>query len=412
MTTTPEQLYQEREKRVNDAIALKTPDRVPIFLNTGFYDPEYAGFTQEEFMMNAEKHLAANWKVNIDFAPDLANPPVFVGPMFEALDYKQLKWPGHGLPSNTPYQYVEGEYMKAEEYDDLLFDPSDFAIRLIWPRIFGKLGAFGAMPPLSTLMGGLTAGYGFIQFALPGGQEAFEAMKKAGEETLKWFGALAGYVKKLREAGFPLACAAATFAPFDMLGDTLRGTKGVMLDMYRRPDKVIAACEKLLPIKIKEAVMTARMSGNPRVFIPMHKGSEGFMSQEQFKKFYWPTFRALLIGLVNEGLTPLAFVEGRYDSRLEIIKDVPAGKIIYLFEDTDMAKAKQVLGDTVCIMGNVPASLMVTGTPDQVRAYCKELIDNAGNGGGFILSQASSPENLKVENLRAMVDFTKEYGVY
>ena len=412
MNTTAEELYLARENRVNDAIALRTPDRVPIYLNIGFYEAEYAGITQEEALMDPEKHLAANWKANIDFEPDLANSPFFVGPMFEALDYKQIKWPGHGLPSDTPYQYVEGEYMKPEEYDDLLFDPSDFTIRTMWPRIFGKMASFGAMPPINSLMGGLGVAWGFTAFALPGGKEALEAMRKAGEETLKWFGAFGGYVAKLKEAGFPLAWAAATFAPFDVLGDNLRGTKGVMLDMYRRPDKVIAACEKLLPIKIKEAVTAARMSGNPRVFIPMHKGSEGFMSMEQFKRFYWPTFRALLIGLIDAGLTPCPFVEGRYESRLEFLRDVPPGKVLYAFEDTDMARAKEVLGDVACIMGNVPASLMVTGTPDQVKEYCKKLIDAAGKGGGFIMSQASSPENLKVENLKAMVDFTREYGVY
>jgi len=307
---------------------------------------------------------------------------------------------------------VEAEYMKAEEYDDLLFDPSDFTVRILWPRIFGKLAAFGSMPPLSTLMGGLTAGYGFTAFASPAGQEAFEAMRKAGQETFKWFAALVRYVDKLRQAGLLLAWGSATFAPFDMLGDTLRGTKGVMIDMYRRPDKVIAACEKLLPIKLREAVTTARMSGNPRVFIPLHKGSEGFMSLEQFRRFYWPTLRGLILDLVNEGLTPVVFVEGRYESRLECLRDVPPGKVLYLFEDTNMARAKEILGDVACIMGNVPASLMVTGTPEQVRDYCKQLIDTAGRGGGFIMSQASSPENLRVENLGAMVDYTKEYGVY
>ena len=98
--------------------------------------------------MDVDKHLTANWKANIDFAPDLANPPLLVGPMFEALDYKQLRWPGHGLPVNIPYQFVEGEYMKADEYDEFLFDPSDYTVRKIWPRIFGKLKPFGAMPPL------------------------------------------------------------------------------------------------------------------------------------------------------------------------------------------------------------------------------------------------------------------------
>ena len=72
-----------------------------------------------------------------------------------------------------------------------------------------------------------------------------------------------------------------TQAPFDTLGDFFRGTKGLMLDMYRRPDKVIKACEKLLPIMFETAINATRMSGNPRVFIPIHKGLDGFMSGER-----------------------------------------------------------------------------------------------------------------------------------
>ena len=71
-----------------------------------------------------------------------------------------------------------------------------------------------------------------------------------------------------------------------------------------------------------------------------------------------------------------------------------------------------MLGDRVCIAGNVPASLLVVGNPDQMRAYCKNLIDTAGKDGGFILGLGTSPENMKTENLRALVDFTREYGRY
>jgi uroporphyrinogen-III decarboxylase len=185
-----------------------------------------------------------------------------------------------------------------------------------------------------------------------------------------------------------------------------------MLDMYRRPEKVQAACEKLLPIMLEPAVAAAKMSGNPRVFIPLHKGPEGFMSLEQFKKFYWPTLRELLVALVNEGLNPMVLVEGGYTSRLDIIKDVPEGKIIYWFEDVNMMKAKEALAGKVCIMGSVPMSLLVSGEPDQVRASCKRLIDTVGKDGGYIMSAAAVMDDAKPENVKAMMDFTREYGVY
>ncbi|MGD0234686.1 MAG: uroporphyrinogen decarboxylase family protein [Syntrophorhabdales bacterium] len=75
-------------------------------------------------------------------------------------------------------------------------------------------------------------------------------------------------------------------------------------------------------------------------------------------------------------------------------------------------KAKDILGERICIWGNVPVSILATGTPEDVRAYCKKLIDYAGEGEGLIVDASSGVNDAKVENLRAMFEFTKEYGVY
>jgi uroporphyrinogen-III decarboxylase len=52
------------------------------------------------------------------------------------------------------------------------------------------------------------------------------------------------------------------------------------------------------------------------------------------------------------------------------------------------------------------------GTVAQVKDHCKKLIDVVGEGGGFIISPRSSTDEVKPENLKAMIDFTHEYGVY
>ncbi len=413
MSQTPQALFREREKRVLDAIALNTPDRVPVIPLFGAFAPAYAGISRRDEVYDLEKSYAANLKATLDLQPDMASAPLTFGSVLEALDYRQLKWPGYGLPDTLGYQFVEGEYMKADEYDAFLFDPSDFNVRIYWPRILGRLGALGQLPPLRSMLSyfaGLSSG--FMAFGTAAGIEALEALRKAGEASVKMFGALQNYVRDVTAAGFPMFFASGTEAPFDALGDFYRGTKGIVLDLYRRPEKVMAACEKLLPVMLESAVPAAKASGNPRVFIPLHKGSDNFMSLDQFRKFYWPTLRELLLGLIREGLTPVVLVEGAYASRLETIADVPEGKIIYWFEHVDMARAKAVVGRRACIMGDVPMSLLSTGTADQVREYCKNLIETAGNRGGFILSSAANLDDTRLENAKALVECAREYGSY
>jgi len=410
------ELYRQREERVNDAIALRVPDRVPIEVLFGFFPAKYSGMTVEEVMYDPEKLGEAQLKTILEFKPDMDQNPYairFLGPILEVLDFKQLKWPGHGVPANHTYQFVEGEYMKAEEYDHFLLDPSDFMMRRYWPRICNSLKGFEKLAPIHSIITYyMGIPFGFAPFSLPEVVEALETIKKAGQESMRIVTYSRAFTEKAREAGFPMQFGAFTQAPFDTLGDFFRGTKGIMLDMYRRPDTLIKACEKLLPFMFEIAINATKVSGNPRVFIPIHKGLDTFMSIEQFKKFYWPTLRELIVALINEGLNPCPLWEGDCTTRLEIIKDIPAGKACYAFEATDMVKAKEVLRDIVCIRGNVPLSLLAIKTPDEVRAYCKNLIDIVGKGGGYIMDASTGLDDAKPENVRAMFEFTREYGVY
>jgi uroporphyrinogen-III decarboxylase len=61
--------------------------------------------------------------------------------------------------------------------------------------------------------------------------------------------------------------------------------------------------------------------------------------------------------------------------RLEVVRsDFPKGSVICWFDQTDTALAKKVLGDKFAIQGNIPSSLMVTGTPADVKACCRRLM--------------------------------------
>jgi uroporphyrinogen-III decarboxylase len=280
-------------------------------------------------------------------------------------------------------------------------------VRKYWPRVYANLAGLADLFPLREAQGYFAGPSAFFALGTPAGQRALEALSEAGAAAFKTTMALIGHGKRLKEAGFPLAWASTAQPPFDLVGDFLRGRKGVMLDMYRRPEKLEAAVEKMLPMALEMGIRGARMSGNPRVFIAIHGGIENFMSVEQYKRFYWPSLQALLVGLADAGLSPFVLVEGGATSRLEIMADVPPGKVCYWFDHVDMARAKEVLQGKACIAGNVPISLLTVGTPDEVRAYCNGLMETMGSDGGFILGAGGQTEDVKIENVKAMVDSTQ-----
>ncbi len=410
-----EKSYKERITRIKDAIQLKkVPDRVPVVLMVGFFPAFYSGITPREAMYDYDKLQMAWKKFVLDFEPD-AHIGCFIpgpGKLFDILDYKLYAWPDHGTSPNLSYQCLEGEYVKADEYDALIQDPSGFFRSVYLPRIFGALEPFKQLSPLTNILELPFTGGNILPYGLPDVQDAIRALLEAGSEALKWGGVLGAFNKETGEAGFPNFFGGYTKTPFDTIGDTLRGTKGIMLDIYRQPDKLLEALEALTPLMIKMGVSTSRMTGNPIVFIPLHKGADGFLSDEQYRTFYWPTFRKLLMGLIEEGCVPFSYAEGGYNSRLETIKDLPRGKTIWVFDLTDIVKAKEILGDIACIGGNMPIALLNIGTPQKVKDYAKNLIDNAGKDGGYMMVNGAVIDEAKPENLKAMIDFTKEYGVY
>ena len=137
------------------------------------------------------------------------------------------------------------------------------------------------------------------------------------------------------------------------------------------------------------------------------------MSNEQFAKFYWPCFKALVLGLIDAGLTPIPLFEGDYTPRLEFLQELPPKKIVGHFDKVDRKKTKKLLGNIMCFWGNVPASLMCTGTSQKVKDDVKELIDIFGDNGGLIIdSTMGIPDESRPENVQALTDAVHEYGVY
>lgn len=413
--TDPKALLAERQRRLDDAIAGRVPDRVPVIYYTMFWHAHYAGMTIRQAMYDYDALAASMRRAVIEFQPDVVvptHPLAAVGPAMELLGYRQLRWPGNGVGDNVSYQYIDAEYMPAEDYDDYIEDPSWYYFTKFLPRIADAYKGLAGLPHLAAVQH-LRVVHTSRMFAAPQVQESFAQLVKAGTEMQRAFDHMAGFHAELAELGFPLGQSTSCPAPYDYFADYLRGSKGIMLDMFRRKDKLLEAMERAIPIITKGAAAVAQASPCKIVFMPMHWGLDGFMSPAQFNTFFWPQLRKVMIGLIDRGLTPMVLWEGDCTSRLETIADVPAGKCIYMFERTDIFRAKQVLGDIVCIRGNVPASLFNTGTPDDITEYCKKLIKEVGKGGGFILDGGIGlPDEAKPENVRAMFAAAHEYGRY
>jgi hypothetical protein len=412
-----EKAYQARAARLADAILLRrTPDRVPVTTLSQFYPADRAGFTPYDVMYDQEKASEAWVSYAHSLQPDAmigsGVAAAGAGPIFDLLDYRLFSWPGHGVAKEASFQYVEREWMLPEEYEDLIDDPTGYVLGTYLPRTNGALAGLAKLEPPFGMVQLCGADYWTASWGDPELQDAFSKLMEAGKLAAAWARFSIGLDMRLVAEGFPAHPGLVTWAPFDFLGDTLRGTRGIVTDLYRYPDKVLAVCERLLPVLLKYVTRKAAPFVPPTVFIPLHKGADGFMSDEQFRTFYWPTLRKMCLGLIEQGLVPYLFAEGAYNSRLEVIRDLPAGRAVWHFDQTDMRKAKEALEGIACIAGNVPLSLLQLETPDKVTAYCRKLIDEVKGEGGFILDIGAGADTGKQENFVAMIQAAKTYGAY
>lgn len=404
--------YAQRQKRLMDAIELREPDRLPTILFSHFWAAHYSGMNCRQAMYDYEGLAAALRKAVVDLEPDGFQPVhalVAFGPTMDILDYKQLEWPGHkNLSENAPFQYLDAEYMAASEYEEYTFDPTGFMLHKYMPRVAGALEPLSQLPIYPAVLHTRII-QSMETYARPEVRRALETLIKAGEEMQKMRAVQSRLIDELKDLGFPCVAHGTSHAPFDVAADYLRGSKGAMLDLFRNKDRLLSLMDRLTALIPPSAISTAKAASGNMIFIPLHWGLDGFMSPKQFTTFFWPQFQKVLITLIEAGLYPHVLWEGNCTSRLDVIKDVPPGKCVYFFERTEMFKAKEVLRDTVCIRGNVPASMLITGTPSEVQEYCKKLFDIVGDGGGFILDAGVGvPDEAKPENVLAMYACAKE----
>ena len=402
--------YKERITRLRKAYDLDHPDR--ILTDVGFAG-EFAlrrkGISGKDMVYNHEKLRQPLLDFHQEFQPDTSVGMLpYPGRAMDTLGYKTYIWGGQKLPDSMVIQAVEGEYMMASEYKEFAADPTNFWLKKYLPRVMPTLAPLAMLTEFPRVSENVDIIDMMVPFGLPPFQAMLKQMMEAGDELMRMLGIVGQTGGMIAGAGFPGMGLNIVKTPFDYLGDTLRGTKGILMDMYRHPNDLLAATEAYVPVLINAIVNASDRSGAPAAMYVLHKGADGFMSQAQFEKFYWPTWKQVMLALYEEGITSYLFVEGSYNQRLENLAQMPDKSLVCHFDKTDMKRVKEILSDKFTIAGNVPASMMSTGTVDEVRAYCDGLVDLFQDAPGYMMAFGCSFEMTTDEKLRAVQDSVRK----
>ncbi len=398
MNDVMEKRYLERLNRYVAAMRNEKPDCIPIRPFAAEFVAAYAGYTCQEVTHDFAKAFAAARKAAADFDWDAAvGNMVYVWTgLTQALGLRYYGIPGITVPPDTGFQYLEPPadkaFMRPDEYDALIADPTGFLYNVWLPRVSTEIAAPGE--PVSSRHN--------------------LALVKGGMAMMNYFCGFPAQGAQLRaESGTVSAIAGIFKAPFDIIADKLRGYEGISMDMMTQPEKVLAACEALMPHLFQVALSGADPEGYVPIGFWMHRGCVPFISPDQFRSHYWPTLKPIIEELWARGHQTLFYAEGNWDFHLDAFAELPERSLVFHVDRSDIALAHKTFGEKFCISGGIPNTVLSYGTPDDVRAACKRVIDIAARDGGYIMDAGAILQNdAKPENVRVMTEFTREYGQY
>jgi hypothetical protein len=414
---SPEELFKLRLKRLEDAIALKEPDQLPMIpFSSGAPYHLYNKGSHKATYYSPKDCIEPFLRYHEEFEPDAAfSLPFQSGKANEIAQSNMIDWPGRPgtiVPDNSTYQVIERCYMSVEEYDELIADPSGFMWRKYIPRAYpGLKGLEGLYFNPSIVL----SIFPFLTVLNPDVIEALDKIRAMAEANKEYADVSAVISAKLTDMGFPPLATGIAEAPFDIISDYFRGTAGVFEDQIECPEKIAAACEVFANLQIA-SLQYFRVAPMPvkRVFFPLHKGMDGFMNPKQYAELYWKPMDKIFAALIEMGVTPIIYTEGYYNTRYEFIaeelKKYPPGSCIVHFEQGDFAQLKKTFTGVAAISGGMPLTLLDWGSKEQVVDRTKYLIDNCASGGGYILSASAALEEVKYENLTAMFETGRTYG--
>lgn len=378
-------LRQEREQLYFDLWEGKRPKRVPIEIMANLtYAIEYLGYSLKRELYSPEKCVEAAEKmaelIDSDNLPTMPNNESAVFRYTKA----QFMVPGN----DGFFQHPNISPMTQEEYPEFSKDPLGFIVKKIQPRVFGILQEdpeFGQIR--INIARNVVAG----QFAgqIPRLLDKYQRSGAVGVGLLIW-------------------------APFDFLADYIRSFSNVLLDIRKKPEWVLEACEAILEYELKQVEMlpNPRPGSIPTIMLPLHMAP--FMKPADFEKFYWPTYKRLVEGIQERGYQANMYCEENWTPHLEALNELP-GRCLIAFETSDPKKIVQQVSTKHIFANGYPTELLKTGSKQQCIDKAKELLDIMAPGGNYIFAITKPflrKNDTNMDNVQALVDFVKEYGIY
>ncbi|AFA47630.1 uroporphyrinogen decarboxylase family protein [Acetobacterium woodii] len=380
------QLFDERLNRLEKAICLQKPDRIPIFsLNGPEIAIDYCG----------RQLKSATW--NLEIIKECL--PIYYRDMqVDAASATFLRYPGlyttmgsqNFVPNKDGFmQHPEVCGMLVNEYPELIKDPFKTLVDKVLPRQYKAFAKPGPLAGLNLAKGALS----YMHYT----QQLQEIDQYCADSV-----------------GVPIITKNMIESPFDFLSDQLRGFTGISVDLHRCPELVEQACEALLPLMLRWGVTAYQGAPKklPFIFMPLHMPS--FLNPKQFERFYWPTFERLVNGLTAKGYTVGLFIEGNWSKLYDYLGSLNP-RVVGIFEDGNIKVIKEKVGKNMCIMGNYPIEALKSKSTEACIDIAKEMIDCAAPGGGYIFTTGKSilrNKGLDLNKLLAVHRYVIENGKY
>lgn len=410
---TNEEKKLQRDQRLEAAMRLEKPDRVPFAPKVAEFPMRAYGINMYDAMMDARNMVPGYRNYIREFDPDAVFMDALYGiPVLNVTNPVNINWPGvdRGLDLDASWQHLDSCFLKDEEYKDFIQDPTHTLLTKVFPRKFENLKGLSKLHLREIY--DLLIYNDLAVFADPEVESAMNALMEAGKKQAERNVQMGSILSCIEEEGCSTLNQGAMLNPFDGFADSIRGIIQTCMDILQYPDELDQTLQLISDMNIDRLVNIYKSMGAKRIFMPLHCGVDEFMSPASYEKFYWPHVKRCIMTIIENDMTPIVFCEGNYNSRLEVISDVPKGKVVYMFEKVDLQKAKDIVGKVACICGSVPTATLAFGTKEQIEDATKRQIDILAPGGGFIMDSSITVCNVSRKNMEIWREANLKYGSY
>ena len=351
---------------------IKNEKQIPTALYFDFFAAARQGILPRRFIDDPALKREAVIKTFIETGADAFVIGRLPGPFSYAAGGfpNRIRLPETDLPDYSMWQFEESQpTIFPEDYD--------YIVTQGWHRFLERLlPRFTGLKP--------------VELA-----EEFEHMEKEGQKD----------IESWRKAGVPLMCGAAVTAPFEVL-TAGRTMFNFFEDLFVRPDKVLAAMEMMVIDFVEKVISSIEKQGIPAVVLTAHRSSGSLLSPAHFEKFAFPFLEKMVWSFHRAGLDVMLHLDCDWSKNLPYLKEFPPGIIIHTDGSTDLTAAVDILEDRFILMGDVPATLLSRGSPEEVVSYCRKLSEEVSSRAPLILSSGCDvPMDAKMENVLALTGF-------